>query len=321
LSVARRVEHVAGAGFGDWVAAMRAGDFARAWNISDRDVALIRHAGAGKHEGPRHLQRIWRGEPLEGRRVLVRCYHGLGDTIQFARFLAPLRRLASEVIVWCQPELLSLIETVEGVDGALPLHDGTPDATFDVDIEIMESPQAIRASGEQVRMSRPYLKARPRDSRLESVDRGTLSVGLVWDVGDWDRRRMIPASLLKQLNSPGLQLYSLQRGAAASAASEIGAIDISTPDIESLADRLLKLDLCICPDTMVAHLSGALGRETWIMLHADCDWRWPISGHQTIWYPTARLFHQQVPGDWHGVGAAIRSAMSERIEHRAGRQR
>jgi hypothetical protein len=321
LSVARRIEDVAGAGFDDWVTAMRTGDFARAWDISDRDVALIRRAGPAKHEGPRHLQRIWRGELLEGRRVLVRCYHGLGDTIQFARFLALLRRLASEVIVWCQPELLSLIETVEGVDRALPLHDGTPDATFDVDIEIMEIPHAVRASRQQIRMSRPYLRAGRRDSRMGSVDGETLSVGLVWDVGNWDRRRIIPARLLKQLDSPALQLYSLQRGPAASAAGDIGAIDISTPDIESLADRLLKLDLCICPDTMVAHLSGALGCETWIMLHADCDWRWPVSGHETIWYPTVRLFHQQVPGDWHGVVAAIRSVISERIEHRTDRQR
>ena len=299
----------------DWIAAMRAGDFARAWEISDRDLALIGRAGPAKHEGPRHLQRIWRGEPLAGRRVLVRCYHGLGDTIQFARFLAPLRRLAAEVVVWCQPELLSLVETLEGVDRALSLHDGTPDAGFDVDIEIMEIPHAIRASREQVRMQSPYIKMRRRDGRKPSTDARSLSVGLVWNAGDWDRRRAIPSRLLKVLDCAGVQLYSLQRGTPAGAAGEIGAIDISTPDIGSLADRLLSLDLCVCPDTMVAHLSGALGCETWIMLHADCDWRWPASGGETLWYPSARLFRQHIAGDWHGVVTEIRSAISERTEN------
>ncbi|MBV9531256.1 MAG: hypothetical protein JO283_09340, partial [Bradyrhizobium sp.] len=133
-------------GAGGWIAAMRAGDFARAWQISDCDLAAVRRKDPPKHEGPRHRQRIWRGEPLRSRRVLVRCYHGLGDTIQFARFLSPLRQIASEVILWCQPELLSVMATVDGVDRILPLHDGTPDLDFDVDIEIMEIPHAIRAT-------------------------------------------------------------------------------------------------------------------------------------------------------------------------------
>src|SRR5581483_3672478 len=94
-----------------------------------------------------------------------------------------------------------------------------------------------------------------------------------------------------------------------------GAVDISTPSIPSLAERLMMLDLCICPDTMVAHLSAALGRETWIMLHADCDWRWPLSGNETIWYPTARLFRQSVAGDWRSVVSQIEAALSEKIKH------
>src|SRR3954452_6301325 len=124
----------------EWTAAMRANDFARAWAINDRDLARRIARNAPKHEGPRHLQHIWRGEPLEGARVLVRCYHGLGDTLQFIRFAAPLRRVAREVIVWCQPELMGLVKSVAGVDRALPLHDGTVDVEFDVDVELMELP-------------------------------------------------------------------------------------------------------------------------------------------------------------------------------------
>jgi hypothetical protein len=299
-------------GMRDWIAAMRAGDFARAWEISDRHLMAVRRADPPKHQGPRHLQRIWRGERLEARRVLVRCYHGLGDTIQFARFLSPLHAIAGEIILWCQPELLSLMSTVAGVDRAVPLHDGEPGVDFDVDIEIMEIPHAIRASREQVEIGAPYLRPPGSDSRDVTAD-GRLSIGLVWDVGDWQRWRIIPPQLLKELNGPGVQLYSLQRGSAAKAAREIGAVDISSPDIGVLAGRLQMLDLCICPDTMLAHLSGALGRETWIMLHADCDWRWPASGERSFWYPTVRLFRQHIPGDWHDVVRDVRSAIAERM--------
>src|SRR5688572_12601302 len=97
----------------DWVSAMRTGEFERAWTIADRDLATYSQVHGDKHKGPRHLQRIWRGEELLNRRVLVRCYHGLGDTIQFARFLPPLAELAGGLVVWCQPELLPLIERVE----------------------------------------------------------------------------------------------------------------------------------------------------------------------------------------------------------------
>ncbi len=295
-----------------WVAAMRSGSFELAWAIADADLKAVRRLGGDKHLGPRHLQRIWRGEPLAGRRVLVRCYHGLGDTIQFARFLPPLRAIAHEVTVWCQPELMPLIR---GVDRVLPLHDGNPETTFDVDIEIMEIPHAIRATRDHVTMRRPYIAAKSAGFP-GSEDRSTLSVGLVWKGGSWDERREIPPRLLSKLDLADVRLYSLQRGAASNAATEIGATDISTPDIEALADRLKALDLCICPDTMVAHLSAALGRETWIMLHADCDWRWPVTGCKTCWYPSARLFHQQHPGDWSAVLEDVRAALLKRIASR-----
>jgi hypothetical protein len=300
----------------DWVAAMRGGDFDAAWAISDRDLAALCRSGPGKHEGPRHEQRIWRGEDLQGRRVLVRCYHGLGDTIQFIRFAEPLRRIAREVIVWCQPELVPLVARVSGVDRVLPLHQGTPDVGFDVDVEIMEIAHAIRAQRDQIAMRKPYLAVPSASAcRLPRRD-GDLAVGLVWEAGDWDRRRSFPPLRLRQLRARGVQLYSLQRGEAAKAAPIIGAIDLAVADIESLACRLCALDLLICPDTMVAHLSAALGRETWIVLHSDCDWRWPGSGSSTFWYSSARLFHQRGAGDWGEVIEEVRRALQARAEER-----
>src|SRR5205085_11298386 len=98
-------------------------------------------------------------EPLRDKRVLVRCYHGLGDTIQFCRLLAPLRKTAREVILWCQGELIPLLGTLHGVDCLLPLHDGAPEVDYDVDIEIMEIAHALRVDRRHIACCFPYLTA------------------------------------------------------------------------------------------------------------------------------------------------------------------
>ena len=310
------MSHVCGSD-GDWVSAMRAGQFEQAWVVTDRDLAGCRWASGDKHLGPRHLQRIWRGEELRNRKVLVRCYHGLGDTIQFARFLAPLAERVRTLTVWCQPELIPLIEPIEGVGRAIPLHDGTPDADFEVDIEIMEIPHALRASRDLIELRKPYLTLPPRQGSECIGRQRALAVGLVWEVGNWDKRRAIPARLLKGLRRDEIQLYSLQRNIPPGAPAQLGAKDISTPDIVELGYRLRELDLLISVDTMVVHLAGALGCEPWVMLHRDCDWRWPAHAGPSIWYPHAKLFYQRESGDWTHVIEGVSSALARRAQQRA----
>ncbi|SFH69404.1 hypothetical protein [Bradyrhizobium sp. Gha] len=300
-----------------WLEAMRAGDFARAWAISDRDLAVSPHPP--KHAGPRHLQRIWRGEAIAGKHVLVRCYHGLGDTIQFLRFMPLLRSVARSVTVWCQAELLRLVERTAGVDRALVIHDGTPNVEFDVDIEIMEVPHALKVGREQIEMRAPYLSLPPRTMSV-SIGREGLAVGLVWEVGQWDKRRAIPAALLRRLAVPGVALHALQKDAGTEDLTHIGARDISTSEIATLGHLLTQLDLVICVDTMVAHLAGALGREAWVLLHADCDWRWPSSVCRSLWYPSLRLFHQRTAGDWGAVIAEASNALRRRVKSRQSAQ-
>src|SRR4051794_29965489 len=111
-----------------WTAAMRRGDFESAWLIKDEE--LKRRLAAAPiywHQLPRHLQSVWNGEPLAGKSVLVRCYHGLGDTLQFIRFLSPLHQSARSVVLWVQPALIDLARTAPGLDFAFPLHDGVPE--------------------------------------------------------------------------------------------------------------------------------------------------------------------------------------------------
>jgi hypothetical protein len=288
----------------DWAEAMRDADFRRAWEICDRDLQEYCQSGVVKHTGQRHFQRIWRGETLEDKRVLVRCYHGLGDTIQFVRFAKPLREIAQEVLLWVQPELIELLAGADGIDRLLPLHDGSPDVTYDVDIEVMELAHALRVMPEVSSRRVPYLHAsRSVDYPLASRNHGRMvSVGLIWEAGNWDRRRCLPPSALTRLHEvPGIRLYSLQLGPGRVMADSIPADDIATSDLPSLAATVMRLDLILTIDTMVAHLAGALGARVWTMLHADCDWRWPRTGRKSVWYPTMKLFHQPSAGDWDGL--------------------
>src|SRR3954467_12494853 len=107
-----------------WQEHMLRGEFAAAWAISDADLRA--RAGIPCWHLPRHFQYIWDGTPLAGKRVLVRCYHGLGDTIQFIRFIPQLKASAASVTVWAQRELIPLFSSMPEIDQLLPLHDGTP---------------------------------------------------------------------------------------------------------------------------------------------------------------------------------------------------
>jgi hypothetical protein len=302
----------------DWMAAMRAGDFARAWAINDRDLARRVAERTPKHKGPRHLQHIWRGEPLEGARVLVRCYHGLGDTIQFIRFAKPLRQIAREVIVWAQPELLSLIKNVEGVDRVLPLHDGAPEADYDIDIEIMELAYALRATQRCISQAVPYLRLPERSSSvgLCTFGAGKFHVGIVWRAGDWDQRRSVELSRLAPLASiESVRLHLLQPTHVSERPLSFGADDCTSADIADVAATLTQLDLVLTVDTMMAHLAGAMGGRVWTMLCRDCDWRWG-TGTNSPWYPSMRLFRQPRAGEWSAVIEEISSQLRKIVRER-----
>src|SRR5829696_3175359 len=189
-----------------WVQAMRRGDFAAAWNISD---AQLHTRGTQDHTKlPRHFQNIWDGSPVLGKRVLVRCYHGLGDTIQFIRYAALLKEVAAEVIVWAQPQLLPLVRTVAGVDRVLPLHDGVPDAAYDVDVEVMELPFVFRSTLTTIPRDVPYLCA-PRAPLPGAAPR----IGVLWRAGDWETQRSMPFDALRPLwDIDGITWCSLQLG-------------------------------------------------------------------------------------------------------------
>jgi hypothetical protein len=288
---------------------MRRGEFEQAWKFSD--AVLKERAGKPCWHWPRHQQYIWNGSSLKGKRVLVRCYHGLGDTIQFIRFMPLLKREASEVIVWAQPPLIPLLQTVTGIDQLLPLHDGTPEVNYDVDVEIMELPHVFRTTIITIPSQIPYLHVEPESL---SADESKLAVGLVWRAGDWDSRRHLSFDVLLPLfQVNGIQLFILQADAEAAGWQPGYGIHPGEFSLADYARAIKGMDLVITVDSMPAHLAGAMGVPVWTLLHANADWRWMNDREDSPWYPTMRLFRQEKPGDWDTVIQKVKRQLQQLV--------
>jgi hypothetical protein len=284
---------------------MRAGDFETAWKVSR---CVLDSTPGPDPRLPRHLQAVWDGTPLAGRRVLVHCYHGLGDTLQFVRYLPLVQRLAAETLLWAQPELLPLLRSAAGIDRLLPLHDGPSEATREVDVEIMELPFVLRSTPTTLPAHVPYLHAEPL--RAQARD-GAMAVGLVWQAGDWDPHRSIPTGTLAPLaRVPGVRIHVLQQGPARRELTEGFGTASGSRDILGLARLMRGLDLVVTVDSMPAHLAGALGIPVWTLLHRHPDWRWLEGREDSPWYPTMRLFRQERAGDWESVIARVAAALA-----------
>ena len=282
---------------------MGSGDFERAWQITDA-LESSRRAGVCQ-PGPHHL--LWDGTPIEGRRVLVRCRHGLGDTIQFLRYVPALLRVAGDVYVDVQPALRAL---VNGMQGFRPFGAELPE----VEIESMELPYYFRTVAETIPGAVPYLPALEISSAYPPFTRadGHYKVGLIWSSGGWDCSRSIPPDCLAPLQAAeGVQFYSLQQGAASRDPIPLSVVALSprTEEVRAAAAAMLEMDLVITVDTMTAHLAGALGRPVWTLLPYRADWRWMRGRDDSPWYPTMRLFRQRSPGNWHEAIASVVSAL------------
>jgi hypothetical protein len=239
------------------------------------------------------VQSIWTGESLAGKRVLIRCYHGLGDTLQFIRYAAPLRGIARETTVWAQPALLPLLRSVAGIDRLLPLHDGSPDVPYDVDVEVMELPFVFRTTLDTIPRQVPYL-----ESAAAPLPGPAPHVGVVWRAGEWETDRWIPFSILRPLfDNANFTWCSLQLGRRTDETHPM-LQDVGHADVAEAASRIKTLDLLITVDSMPAHLAGALGVPVWTLLKKTADWRWMEGRDDSPWYPTMRLFRQTREGDW-----------------------
>ena len=274
----------------EWIAAMRRGDYRSAWAINDAVLAARDPAGRDDPALPYHRRWVWDGRPFAGRHVLVRCYHGLGDTLQFARFLPALRPLVASLTVEAQPGLLPLLSRIPGCGRLIPFAPASPAPPSECDLEIMELAHALRLPPDAA--PAPYLRAAPASSPERAI-------GLCWQAGGWDPARSVPAGLLQPLSRirPIAALQPVGPDCPLPLLNPQG----SPAAIEDTAALIAGLELVVTVDSMVAHLAGALGRPTMLLLRHDCDWRWMSDRRDSPWYPSMRLYRQAWPGDWAAV--------------------
>ena len=293
-----------------WQEAMLAGRFEEAWRESD----------AIRHRGSPDPHRFWNGEDLHGARVIVRCLHGLGDAVQMLRYAPRLSEIAASVIYEAPPRLLPLMPCFRGVREAVTWGEQTPGEppAWDVQVEVMELPYVFRTTVEQLPLAVKYLELPERLVRSAARSMGPkpcTRVGLVWACGEWNPERAVPLPLLGGLlQQRGVEFWSLQGGAAAAEAEGLplrDATDVCGDGLLALAATIANLDLVITPDTLAAHLAGALGKPAWVMLQHAADWRWMQEREDSPWYPTLRLFRQDSPGDWKTVVDNIAAKLGE----------
>lgn len=301
---------------GRWMTAMLRGDFAAAWRENDQ----IRERGTPDEH------RFWQGETLAGKRVIVRCLHGFGDTVQFLRYTPRLRAIVNKLVVEVNPRMVELARCIEGVDEVISWGDAAPSTppAWDVQVEVMELPYIFRTTIEQLPLETNYVKIPDAVTRRVT---GMLSrrekprVGVVWSCGEWNLSRSVPFEHLRNvLNESGCEFWNLQGGPVRSEACGMlcDAPEVCDGDLLCLAAVVAQCDLVITVDTLVAHLAGAMNVPAWLMLQHAADWRWMVDRNDSPWYPSVRLFRQPKQGDWPSVVADVKLSLEQWLsEHHA----
>jgi len=307
-----------------WLEAMRAGDFEGAWRQTDR-IELPRRAQQARPGFVRQAHQLhWDGTPFKGRSVLIRCEHGLGDTLQFLRFVPIVARQARAVHLMVQPPL---VELLRGAPGLGQVHDGwqPPERwpVCEVDVEIMELAYALRATAATLPPPYPHLKERVEGRFAPPLPAGGFKAGIVWAVSAWGHDRSAPLAALAPLfDVPGVQWYSLQQGDEAGdpllRGFGVQPLSPRTRDIAAAGAAMLQLDLLVTVDAMPTHLAGLLGVPTWLLLKHEADWRWMQGRGDSPWYPTVRLLRQPRAGDWAALARQAAKSLAERLRPRIG---
>jgi len=296
------------------------GDFERGWPEFEWRLSCRRHVGANPN-CPR-----WTGEDLRGRTILLHAEQGLGDTIQFIRFVAEIRmRNAGQVIVICPKPLLRLIARFPGID--VLTDEGSPVPPFDVHASLWSLPAILGITLANLRSQRAYLSVDSGTiARWQTIlaralgENGTdhaMKIGIVWQGNPKHRTDRLRSFRLDQLEPlarvPGVRLISLQKEHGLDQLRALdGRFSVMTftnettgseddRDFLDTAAIVSQLDLVVTPDSAVAHLAGSLGTPVWVALASVAEWRWMLDREDSPWYPSMRLFRQHMAGDWPGV--------------------
>ena len=248
----------------------------------------------------------WTGEPLQGRHILVWDEQGLGDCIQFSRYLALLTACGAQVTLLGRPSMFALLSTLPNPPWFIDYVGD--ESVFDYQIAMMSLPYVFGTVRQTIPGQIPYLYAEPRRV-AQWADRigGTgFRVGVCWQGNrKINLERTIPLDAFAPLAAlDDVRLISLMKEPGDGAMPDF-PVEMLGPKFDAGADAFLdtaavmaQLDLIVTSDTSIAHLAGALGRPTYLALKHVPDWRWFAAGERSPWYPTMRLFRQESRGDW-----------------------
>lgn len=294
------------------------GEFEAGWEAYEW---RLRMPGGG-WKLPNVLDRLWDGGPLAGKRLLVHAEQGFGDTLQFVRYLAELRRREGPdacIVFLCEPELARLLATVPGCEEIhAPRRVGSID--YDYQIPLLSLPHRLRSTLASIPSDVPYLRLPEDASVTVPCPEGVrLKVAFAWagrPTHSDDRMRSCPPDHFAGLfDLPGIQFYSLQVGERAEEIApylDLPNVSAMTEKPADFADTMAvidRMDLVISVDTSIVHLAGAYGKPVWTLLAFGGEWRWLLDREDSPWYPTMRLFRQASPGDWGAVFEKVRRAL------------
>jgi hypothetical protein len=279
----------------------------------------------------RFTQPLWLGEQsLAGKTILLHSEQGFGDTLQFCRYAKLVVALGARVILEVQRPLVTLLAGLGGVSQVIAQGNALP--TFDYQCPLMSLPLAFKTRLDTIPFPTTYLKsgaAKVAHWQSRLGERAKPRVGLVWSGRithqNDPNRSIVLADLIPYLPTD-CQYVSVQK--------DVREPDERTlklnPNIWNVADELADFSdaaaLCACMDvvvsvdTSVAHLSAALGLETWILLPFNPEWRWLLERSHSPWYASARLYRQKKMGDWSGILAQVKLDLMRLPETGSGRK-
>lgn len=293
---------------------LSAGHYREGWEAYE--VRLSR-----KNQHIQHNERPrWQGEEIAGRPILVWAEQGLGDTVQFLRFLQPLRDLGAEILFECQDRVLPLAACVPTLHKLLKRSDTPP--PFDYQIPLMSLPAVLGIELGNLPAPTEFQIPAERVAKWAHVSNNqpSLKVGFCWAGNPHHptgASRQIPLAALSSLTQVvGCRFFSLQRGSQENLeeATSLGICNIETDDNDILdtAAIIKHLDVVITVDTMIAHLAASLGTPTWVLLPFAADWRWLIQREDSPWYPATQLFRQRQANDWESAILKVEHALKEK---------
>jgi Tfp pilus assembly protein PilF len=274
---------------------------------------------------------LWQGDALAGRVLLVHAEQGLGDTIQFVRYVPFLAREGAKIVLEVPGSLLPLLKQSGYGRMAALVATGAALPHFDVQAPLLSLPGIFGTTLDDVPGRVPYLAADPQSvnrwaETLAGPER--FKIGIAWQgskAHSGDRYRSIPLACFAPLAQGGVEFISLQKGPGAEQLAdvadqfqvrEVGRFDEEHGAFMDSAAVMLNLDLVVTSDTAVAHLAGALGVRVWVALALAPDWRWMFDRPDSPWYPTMRLFRQLTFDDWPAVfdrmGETLRRELAQR---------